>query len=273
MIVKRRVRDPGIHALHSAGSCCRHVVVPPRRIWQRAADRAIGPPPSGFVGRNRAPAEAFAWSVRESNPRQPDFQSGALSTELTVLVDLSIAFDRFHVRNTRHQPLIPCAARRWPSDVKPLLVVSFKRRRWESNPLQAALQAVAWPSGSSVKQVPSPGIGPGPRPSRGRVRIRHTPRTVESRSESRESRARITIPIPTLSLDSRLSTIQHLAEESNPVLQIRSLPCSSITLARRKQPVQESNLVQQLRRLTCCPAHPRAMWSVSRPGVEPGPRP
>jgi hypothetical protein len=33
-------------------------------------------------------------------------------------------------------------------------------------------------------------------------------------------------------LDPRLSTFQYLAEESNPVLQIRSLPCSSVTLAR-----------------------------------------
>jgi hypothetical protein len=31
------------------------------------------------------------------------------------------------------------------------------------------------------------------------------------------------------------SFIKYLAEESNPVVQIRSLPCSSITLARRTE--------------------------------------
>ena len=38
-----------------------------------------------------------------------------------------------------------------------------------------------------------------------------------------------------------------------------------------KQPVQESNLVRQLRKLSCDPAQPRAMLSASRPGIEPGP--
>ena len=61
---------------------------------------------------------AACWSVRESNPRQPDYRSGALPTELTG-GGLDIAFVKFHVRNTRHQPLILGAARRWPSDVKP----------------------------------------------------------------------------------------------------------------------------------------------------------
>src|SRR4051812_36018835 len=65
--------------------------------------------------------------------------------------------------------------------------------------------------------MPSPGIGPGPRPSQGRVRIRHTPRT--------------------------MFMLQYLAEESNLVLQIRSLPCSSVH-TRKAQ--------------------------VARPGIEPG---
>ena len=80
---------------------------------------------------------------------------------------------------------------------------NVKRRRWESNPLHAALQAAAVPSGSSVLRLrmgigdsgssflksaidnpqspissaSSPGIEPGLRPSQSRVRIRHTPRT------------------------------------------------------------------------------------------------
>ena len=53
-----------------------------------------------------------------------------------------------------------------------------QRRRWESNPLEAALQAAAVPSGSDVvHQASSPGIEPGPRPSQSRMRVRHTPRT------------------------------------------------------------------------------------------------
>ncbi len=55
-------------------------------------------------------------------------------------------------------------------------------------------------------ELSSPGIEPGPRPSQGRVRIRNTPRTYH---------------------------FQRLAEESNPVLQLRTLPCFSGTLARR----------------------------------------
>jgi hypothetical protein len=59
MIVKRCVRERGIHALHSFGSCC-----PRRRSrWrerQRAADQTINPPPLVLLGRNRAPAVAFA---------------------------------------------------------------------------------------------------------------------------------------------------------------------------------------------------------------------
>lgn len=46
-----------------------------------------------------------------------------------------------------------------------------KRRRWESNPLDAALQAAATPCGSSVvKSVSLPGVEPGLRPSQSRVR-------------------------------------------------------------------------------------------------------
>ena len=93
------------------------------------------------VGRNFAPlARGFQpVLVRESNPRQPDYRSGALSTELTG-GGTDLAFVRTHVRNTQRQPFARGVARRWPSDVKSLLQ---KRRRWESNPLQTALQAVA----------------------------------------------------------------------------------------------------------------------------------
>jgi hypothetical protein len=51
-----------------------------------------------------------------------------------------------------------------------------KKRRWESNPLPAALQAAALPSGSGVRcvselqKMSSPGFGPGLRPSQSRVR-------------------------------------------------------------------------------------------------------
>ena len=64
-------------------------------------------------------------------------------------------------------------------------------------------------------KVSPPGIEPGPRPSQGRVLFRHTPRTL---------------------------LFQYPAEESNPVLQIRSLPCR--------------------------PSH--SQGKVSRPGLEPG---
>ena len=105
----------------------------------------------------RLQALRLAVSVRESNPRQPDLQSGALPTELTGVVAMTIAFVKVHVRNTRHQPLSRDAARRWPSDVKTLLQ-------------------------SSLQKVSSPGIEPGLRPSQGRVRIRHTPKTTVSQS-------------------------------------------------------------------------------------------
>ena len=83
--------------------------------------------------------------VRESNPRQPDYRSGALSTELTWLTRPSV---RTHVRNTRRRPPRERTGRRaplaWPYHCS-------KERRWESNPLEAALQAAALPSGSSAK--------------------------------------------------------------------------------------------------------------------------
>ena len=37
------------------------------------------------------------------------------------VVDLTVAFARIHVRNTRQQPFTRDSARRWTSDVKPCL--------------------------------------------------------------------------------------------------------------------------------------------------------
>jgi hypothetical protein len=72
-------------------------------------------------------------------------------------------------------------------------------------------------------KVSPPGIEPGLRASRARVRIRHTPAT--------------------------LCCVQHPAEESNLVRQIRSLPC---------RPSHSQGVINR---------------SVSRPGLEPGPGP
>ena len=49
------------------------------------------------------------------------------------------------------------------------------RRRWESNPLDAALQAAATPCDISVNQsVSLPGVEPGLRPSQSRVHPPHS---------------------------------------------------------------------------------------------------
>ena len=107
----------GIHALHGTRPCC-------QRRWR--AERA--PIPPGVAGKADRPdcsTQPFACSpvadhtlarlpraassrfstpavlVRESNPRQPDSRSGALSAELTWLTRPSV---RTHERNTRRQP-------------------------------------------------------------------------------------------------------------------------------------------------------------------------
>jgi hypothetical protein len=99
-------------------------------------------------GDRRPPLSRFAtiWrSVRDSNPRQPDYQSGALPSELTGFGD-----DRFrtHVRNTESQSAIPqrtdLGTPRAAGQSAPRSLLS-KRRRWESNPHKAALQAAAFP--------------------------------------------------------------------------------------------------------------------------------
>ena len=142
------------------------------------------------------------------------------ASELTTLSNA--AFVRTHARNARDRPPqsvgVSCAAGPATSD---FASKSWSRRRWESNPLQTALQAVAVPSGSSVgsMSVSSPGIEPGLRPSQGRVR---NPAHSKDRNSCRRQRP---------------------AEESNPVLQFRRLPCSSGTLARHGSSVVSGKLV------------------------------
>ena len=58
----------------------------PRRARRSAADQVIRSLPSGLsetLSRLRWSEFSHSRSVRESNPRQPDYRSGALSTELT----------------------------------------------------------------------------------------------------------------------------------------------------------------------------------------------
>ncbi len=119
MIVRRCVRERGIHALHSIGSCCRYAADSLWRVRQRAADQTIVRHPRATGALSRSGQVFSLLLVRDSNPRQPDYWSGALSTELTCGGRLAVA--RFHVRNTQHQPFTWDAARRWPSDVKPCL--------------------------------------------------------------------------------------------------------------------------------------------------------
>ena len=80
--------------------------------------------------------------------------------ELTTLA-ADTAFFRTHSRHTRatiasHQGR--AAVRRWNWLNQPhinLLSDHVQRRRWESNPLETALQAVAKPSGFSVRTSPA----------------------------------------------------------------------------------------------------------------------
>ncbi len=77
--------------------------------------------------------------------------------------------------------------------VVPIRVVAGQRRRWELNPLGAALQAAALPSGSSAQSssvLARSRTGHRRaalvlRPSQGRVLIRHTPRTCFCRAPRR----------------------------------------------------------------------------------------
>lgn len=99
-------------------------------------------------------------------------------TELPWLTRPSV---RTHVRNTRRQPPHKRTEQRAP------LARPYQKRRWESNPLEAALQAAAVPSGSGAKSFSAlAGNRTGTmrsmvlRRSHSRVLIRHTPRTLQS---------------------------------------------------------------------------------------------
>jgi hypothetical protein len=83
-------------------------------------------------------------------------------------------------------------------------------------------------------------------------------------------------------IEALLERVNKARERLDPVLQIRSLPCSSVTLARRSSPSRNRGPIvstacrlpppspvggvtcfQQLRKLTCYPAHSRAIRSIS----------
>ena len=86
-----------------------------------------------MVGCFRSPWSRFTACgvVRESNPRQPDSSSGALSTELT---SLDTIFCTNHWRNTRRRPPEIRTGQRAPLEKAASMLT--KRRRWESNPLK-----------------------------------------------------------------------------------------------------------------------------------------
>ena len=116
-----------------------------------------------------------------------------------------------------------------------------QKRRWESNPLEAALQAAAWPSGSSATfQCP--------------------------RQESNLvfDLRRVACKSPTLRGQ---FSVQRPAEESNLVRQFRRLPCDPAhpqgLLSKCLD--QESNLDLDLRRVLCDPLHHR---DIQRPDLE-----
>ena len=108
----------GIHALHGTRPCChaaagcslgcRFLRAPPpwdglpgildaAGRWPPVADHTLARLPRAASVAGFQPAVL----VRESNPRQPDPWSGALSTELTWLTRPSV---RTHVRNARCRP-------------------------------------------------------------------------------------------------------------------------------------------------------------------------
>ena len=117
-------------------------------------------------------------------------------------------------------------------DSEPAVDLCFvSRRRWESNPLQAALQAAATPCDFSViNPVSSPRFEPGLRPSQGRVHPSHS-------GDIRH---------------------QHPAEESNLARLLRRQSCVLHTRRAFTQcPNQDSNLGLDLRRVECNPLHHR----------------
>ena len=92
----QRLNDErGLHALQSVASCCRNDFSPVnhKRSAGSPSSRLIQQTSASFGLHGRKDSSPFRgvgyqptgwWSVRESNPRLPDYESGALTTELTV---------------------------------------------------------------------------------------------------------------------------------------------------------------------------------------------
>jgi hypothetical protein len=148
-IIKRCVRERGIHALHSHGSCCRHAAKSLSRARRRAADQTI-------VRHPRATRTLFAFASFAAcgcgtgiEPVTARLTSGALTSELTGVVDLTIAFVTVHVRNARPQPVCNVAPRAaGPATSKPCFKSHRKKcPRQESN-LVFDLRKVACASGT-----------------------------------------------------------------------------------------------------------------------------
>jgi hypothetical protein len=121
-----------------------------------------------------------------------------------------------------------------------------KRRRWESNPLKAALQAAAFPSGSDVDSL-----------------------SIGEKCPHQDSNLILDLRRvacdPPHSEDVGSSRRQYPAEDSNLVRQLRRLPC----VPAHSQGVsfaQKTTLPQ----LTLGARH---RTQISRPGIEPGPGP
>jgi hypothetical protein len=123
-----------------------------------------------------------------------------------------------------------------------------KRRRWESNPLETALQAAAFPSGSDVdgfvtrQKMSSPGFEPGPRPSQSRVR------STTLRGQ-----------LPRRPVADNVSTPPRIRTSSGSFERC----CASTTLAGQRSRFHpqyldlESNQDLDLRRIRCDPLHHR----------------
>ena len=166
-------------------------------------------------------AFAFAVLVRESNPSQPDYWSGALSTELTCSTRPSV---RTHLRNTRRQPprTRTGAARRWPGRIR-----GAGGSRTHSKLL--------------CRQPP--------------CRLAPAPfRPLSLRERARVRAACVTSPLP--KGEGTILLLQRPTEESNLVLQICSLPCYLVHLQGQRLD-QDSNLDPDLRRVRCDPLHHR----------------
>ena len=146
--------------------------------------------------------------------------------------------------------------RRWPSRI-----LLSKRRRWESNPLQTALQAVAVPSGSSAQ---SSSVLARSRTwsstFAGSRAIRNTPRTCFISAPRRGIE-----PRPAVSMTAMRSgtpagrSFKCLDQGSNLDLDLRRALCDPLRHRDvfNKHPDLESNQVQGFRKALCVPLHHR----------------